>query len=178
MPARILGIKGSMKVRLVFSWPPWDKQGKRRVPAKGEPWQGSLKSYSSELPAVCAFFDPHGGGSNQYEGVLRWVPEGGTRAILYAVGEGIYGHYLKDDASGTMDDRNANLFFMQQPADPNGMVATGRFKLGMLTGKTLRRPAYGFLTNSQQTLFQFHYRTDQFETGDDRQVDKKGRLPK
>ena len=94
------------------------------------------------------------------------------------MGEGIYSHYLDDDASGRMDDRNANLFFMPQPAGPNGPLATGRFKLGMAKHtKDLRRPAYGFL-HPQQTLFQFHYQTDQFEAGDDRQVDKKGRLPK
>ncbi|RLB58130.1 MAG: hypothetical protein DRI90_17095, partial [Deltaproteobacteria bacterium] len=176
MPARILGIDGSMKVTPLFPWPPWDKQGKRRIPGKKEPWQGSLRRYRRELPAACVFFDHHGG-PNQYEAALRWVPPGDTRAILYAVGEGIYSRYLVDDHSGTMDDRNANLFFMPQQGDPNELVATGRFKLGMVEGGLLRRPAYGFL-HPQQTLFQFHYRTDQFEAGDDRQVDKKGRLPK
>ena len=178
MPARILGIGGRMDVRFIFPWPPWDAEGKRRAPRPGEPLQGSLRPYLRERPSVCAFFDRKGH-SNQYEGVLRWIPAGDSRAILYALGIGVYDYYTADDLTGTMDDRNANLFFMPQPPNPMEDLAVGRYKLGMFVDENLDRlrvPAYEFLDHRKQTLFQFHYEHKTFQQGDDKQVDKHGRL--
>ena len=52
------------------------------------------------------------------------------------------------------------------------------YDLRLVGGPTRRpgRPAYSFLRHSQQPLFQFQYRLDELEAGDDRQL-AGGRLP-
>lgn len=178
LAGRILGVGGAMDVRFLYPWPPWvkgDSTGKRRVLfVGGEPGQGSLQQYR-EGNVVCVFFDSFRHG-NFFEGALRWLPSGPSEPNLYAIGERIC-----DDHTGAttkeIDDRNASLFFQGKL---NGVIdmSVGKYTLAMYDESTdkLRRPAFGFLKNNQQTLFKFHYLVDTFDPDDDRQVSG-GTLP-
>ncbi|RLB46180.1 MAG: hypothetical protein DRI90_27610 [Deltaproteobacteria bacterium] len=175
LPARILGIGGKMDVETVYPWPPWDKTGQRRpLGTTKQPAQGSLKKRFKDGDSVCVFFD-RAGFLNHYEGVLRWQEEGAGYGSLFAIGERVCeAHLLHPGLSvSEADERSASLFYQASDDD----ITTGQVKLAMTDKTGLRRPAFEFLDNQNQTLFMFHYRKSDSEEGDERQVTGL-RLPK
>lgn len=163
----MLGVRGSMDVEMLFPWPQWDHDGSLRDLTGDEPWQGSLRRFRFEDTAELVFFDADEK-LNFFEAVLRWVPPGSDGALLCPVGEpAILDRFGPDVSPGSMDDRNASLFYQRSPPDP----VPGRFKLGayIRSAKVLRK-AFPFMKHRFQTLFEFDYGKDTFQAGDDRQV--------
>jgi hypothetical protein len=164
---RMLGVTGSMDVEMLFPWPQWDHDGSLRDLTGDEPWQGSLRRFRFEDLAELVFFDADEK-LNFFEAVLRWVPPGSERALLCPVGEpSILDRFGPDVSPGSMDDRNASLFYQSAPFDP----VPGKFKLGAFVRPAgVLRKAFPFMKHRFQMLFEFDYDQDTFQSGDDRQV--------